>query len=325
MPRSGVSVAECPGGCQVLGLAKASLDWPIRSAVVAEAVRLGGVVSSWCCPFPLVHHLTVNAHKAVLGVFDGCRAEDKVSAFRQYREKLAEKVVIVENLADKSVVKVIRQAAGSRYFPEGRKRIRAKIARKMGGFGSCNGYMLTLTFDPKMISREAAWREVGERGSRFMRAVNLWRRRKGWSKVRGIRGLEEQPSTGYPHLHYAFPKLRYLADIGKMVEWWGQAVNSVDYSYRDSFSPVGYVCKYISKLEGWSDEALAEIWGNRSRVYSMSSDYYLVADERCVPGWVFLRTAKLAGAGRWLRELIGSHDTVLGANDLAMEVYLDSS
>lgn len=275
MPTNGVRLAESPGGCQV-GLAKAS-DWPVRSALVAEAVRLGGKVVSWSCPFPLVHLLTVNAHKAVSAVFSGdedgsgrrVKHGARVEAFQEYRDRLAEKVVIVQNRCDKSLVKVIRQANSSRYFPAGRKRMRAKIARRMGGFHSCNGYLLTLTFDPKLVSREAAWAEVGERGSRFMRALNLWRRRKGWSKVRGIRGLEEQPGTGYPHLHYAFPRLRYLADIEKMVEWWGQAVNSVDYSYRDSFSPVGYVCKYISKLEGWSDEALAEIWGNRSRVYSM--------------------------------------------------------
>jgi hypothetical protein len=237
---------------------------------------------------------------------------------------LADKVVIVQNLADKGLARVIHQADGSRYFPEGRKRIRAKIYKRMGKWSSCHGLMLTLTFDPKLISCDDAWREVGSRGSRLMDVVNVWRKREGMPRVRGIRVLELQKQTGYPHLHYVFPKLKWLCDVTKVSEWWGQAVNSVDISYKDSFNPVGYVCKYVSKLEGWSDEALSEIWLNRTRLYSMSRDYYLVADERRSPEWSFCRTARLSGAGVWFRALVGEYDTVLGANDLAMEVFIGS-
>jgi len=357
VPNSAVKFIPAFEFCQARGVVddvvvpQFELGHALDNPLVAEAVRLGCKVVSWYCPLPLVYLMTVNSHKAEFEVFDAfdgavddgndgrCHGvvdsldlpgdpvgpDVKVRAFREYREELADKVVVIQNRADSSVVKVIRQAESSRYFPEGRRRMRAKIARKMGGFYSCNGYLLSLTFDPKLISKGDAWKEVGKRGSKFINAVNMFRKRKGWEKVRGIRSVEEQPGTGYPHLHYAYPKLRYLAPIEKMVEWWGQAVNSVDFEYRDSLSPVGYVCKYISKLEGWSDEGLAEIWSNRSRVYSMSEDYYLVENERRMPEWVFTRTARLASAGRWLRELVDQYDTVLGVNDIAMKVYLDSS
>jgi len=121
-----------------------------------------------------------------------------------------------------------------------------------------------------------------------------------------------------------FPKLRWLCPIGLITEWWSQADNSVDFEYKDSFNPVGYVCKYVSKLDGWSDEALAEIWRNKTRLYSMSRDYYLVDTERRVPEWSFVRTARVQAAGRWFRELVDVYDTVLGANDIAKEVYFGS-
>ena len=291
------------------------------SPLVAEAVRMGFVVVSHQCSIPWVHLLTVNSDKAISGDF---REDSRVTAFREYRSKLADKVIIVGNLADKSMVKVIHQADSSRYFPVGRRRIRGKIYKRMGRWSSCHGLMLTLTFDPKMVSKEDAWREVGTRGSKLIEAVNVWRRREGMARVRGIRVLEVQKQTGYPHLHYVFPKLKMLAPIGRLSEWWAQAANSVDIAYKDSFSPVGYVCKYISKLEGWSDEALSEIWLNRTRLYSMSRDYYVVADERRLPEWSLLRTARLEAAGVWFRALVDEYDTVVGANDLAMEVYLGS-
>jgi hypothetical protein len=195
----------------------------------------------------------------------------------------------------------------------------------MGKWSSCPGLLLTLTFDPKGISYDDAWREVGTRGSKLMDAVNVWRVRRGMPRVRGIRVVEVQGlHTHYPHLHYVFPKLRWLCPVELMAQWWGQAVNSVDISYRDSFHPVSYVCKYISKLEGWSDEELAQIWVNRTRLYSMSRDYYLVAAERRMPEWSLVRTARLGNAGSWFRALVEEYDTVLGANDIAVEVFIGS-
>lgn len=322
MPTNISSLYKSLQGCQAPGV----------SLLVAEALRLGCRIVSRRPSLPWVHLMTVNSDKAILPDFDagqGVNArvevfQDKVEAFQDYRSKLADKVVIVQNRSDKSVVKVIRRADSSRYFPEGLRRIRAKIFKRMGKWSSCHGLMLTFTFAPELISRADAWRVVGKRGSDTMDALNVWRVRRGMPRVRGIRVLEVQKQTGYPHLHYVFPKLKWLCPIELITEWWSQAVNSVDISYKDSFSPVGYVCKYISKLEGWSDDALAEIWLNRTRLYSMSRDYYLVAEEKRLPEWSLLRTARLGAAGLWFRALVGEYDTVLGANDIALEVFIGS-
>lgn len=322
MPTNVCNDSNSGSGCQ-----------PPLSPLVAEALRLGFRIVPEQRPLPWVHLLTVNVHKADSVDFSVDVSEekasevvasedDKVVMFHEYMVELRDKVVVLENRADKSIVKVIRPSDSSRYCPEGRRRIRARISKRMGGYFSCEGFLLSLTFDPKLIDRSEAWREVGLRGRSFMNKVNTWRRRNGMSKVRGIRGLEEQPGTGYPHLHYAFPRLRWLAPITKMNEWWNQSENSVDMSYRDSFSPARYVCKYVSKMEGWSDRAMAEIWFNRTRQYSMSRDYYVVAEERRVPEWWFVRTGRLAGAGYWFRRLVDDYDTVLGANDIAMEVFI---
>ena len=267
-----------------------------------------------------VHLLRVNVGKAGNAVFDehnvsvfgGAadmgRSVDKVSAFREYRQALADKLVVIRSLSDKSRAKVICRSDSSRYFPEGRYRMKAKIVKRMGGFYSCNGLMVSATYDPKLFTIDEAWADVGSRGRRVMDNVNRWRRREGMAKVRGIKVVEVQPSTGYPHLHIAFPKLRYIAPIAKLTEWWGQADNSVDLKYRDSFSPAGYVCKYVSKLEGWDDDAMAQIWFNRTRLYSMALDYYTQPLEKRVAEWEFYSTKSRSLLS--MPELMVSFDTV---------------
>jgi hypothetical protein len=242
-------------------------------------------------PIHWVHLLRVNDGKAILGGFPAlCKdsiSVDKVSEFQGYRQGLAEKLVVIRHKSDSSRAKVICQADSSRYFSEGRYRIKARIAKRMGGFFSCNGLLLSATYDPKLLSLDEAWSDVGSRSRRFLDGLNRWRCRNGMPRVRGVRVVEAQPGTGYPHIHIAFPKLRWVAPVAKLTDWWGQAINSVDLKYRDGFSPAGYVCKYISKLEGWSDEAMAQIWFNHTRIYSMAHDYYVQPIDKRVPEWEF--------------------------------------
>ena len=42
------------------------------------------------------------------------------------------------------------------------------------------------------------------------------------------------------------------------------------------------------------------------------------------PEWSLVRTARLGDAGSWFRSLVGEYDTVLGANDIAEEVFIGS-
>jgi len=305
--RTVVSLKESVLGCQV----------PV-SPLVAEALRLGFEVVSRQPILPWVHLLRGNVGKAVSGDFQSlCKdsvSVDKVSEFLEYRQALADKLVVVRSLSDRSKAKVIRQSDSSRYFGEGRYRMKARIVKRMGGFFNTNGLLVSCTYDPKLLSLDEAWADVGSRSRSFLDNVNRWRRREGMVKVRGIRVVEAQPGTGYPHIHIAFPKLRWLAPVAKLTDWWGQAVNSVDVQYRDNFSPAGYVCKYVSKLEGWSDEAMAEIWFNHTRIYSMAHDYYIQLLDKRVPEWKFLDRYHVSVLS--MPALMCVFDTVLCDKDL---------
>ncbi|MFC1930895.1 hypothetical protein ACFLXJ_01660 [Chloroflexota bacterium] len=265
--------------------------------------------------------LTVNADKVDLG-FSG-KENNQVQGFNEYRCELANKRVLVVNLADNSIAKVVKPADASRYFPVGRKRIKAKVFKRLGRWFNCPGYLLSLTFDPKIISREDAWRLVGLLRREFMDRVNRWRKRHGMPKAKFLAVLEVQPSTGYPHVHLVFPYLKWLAPIAWMTEQWGQAENSVDYKIRDSMSPVSYVCKYISKLEGWSDLALSYLWVNRTRLYSMSRDYVLpdYSDKR-VPEWCFAGSTTRYALVKNFSSVMSRYDTMLGAEDIVEMIMI---
>jgi len=245
----------------------------------------------------------------------------QVEAFFDYLANLEDKRVLVANLIDGKMAKLVKPADASRYFPSGRKRIKGRIFKRMGRWFNCPGYLLSLTFDPGKISRADAWQQVGLLRREFMNRVNRWRKRHVLSKAKFISVIEVQPGTGYPHVHLVFPHLYKLAPIEFMTETWGQASNSVDMSYRNSLSPVSYVCKYISKLDGWGDLALSYLWANRTRLYSMSRDYVLpdYSDKR-VPEWQFRRCLSKSKATYMVVNGLGGYDTLLGADDLVNEI-----
>jgi hypothetical protein len=293
-------------------------DGLINSPLVQEIIKLGAeIVSIENLPpkSPGLDNTTVNEDKAKIGYFD------REWRFRDYRSSLAEKRVLVVNLADSSVIKVVKPADASRYFDGGRKRMKAKIFRRLGRWFNCPGLLLSATFDPKKITCDEAWRQVGLLRREFINRINRWRLRHGFTKAKFIAVLEVQKQTGYPHIHLVFSYLRYLAPVGWLVEQWGQAPNSVDIKVKDSLSPVSYVCKYITKLDGWSDEALAQIWDNGTRLYSMSRDYYLpdYSDKR-VPEWCFKCTMSLAQLTMAFPNLMENYDTMFGAEDIVERV-----
>ena len=55
--------------------------------------------------------------------------------------------------------------------------------------------------------------------------------------------------------------------------------------YADNVNIGGYVCKYITKMAGWSDEALAFLWKNKMRMYGYSRCYQLVNNQKKKPEW----------------------------------------
>ena len=95
-----------------------------------------------------------------------------------------------------------------------------------------------------------------------------------------------------------------------MTVTWGQANNSVDFKFRNSISPVSYICKYITKLDGWSDLALSYLWVNRTRLYSMSRDYTLpdYSDKR-IAEWQFELCNDVSKFPRGILNLMVKYDS----------------
>ncbi len=314
----------------------------ILTPLLQEALRVGAIIN-WkeyissragdSPPSPGFIYITVNEDKAkrphlhyvtpdkmafaVMVVGESKRVE----AFLTYLEALKDKHVLVDNLADGTLAKIVKSSDASRYFPIGRKRIKAKIFKRLGRWYNCPGLLLSLTFDPGKINRIDAWKQVGKLRREFINRVNRWRKRAGMAKAKFLSVIEAQPGTGYPHVHLVFPYLKRLAPLAYLIETWGQAPNSVDIKVKDSMSPVSYVCKYISKLEGWSSLALSYIWTNRTRLYSMSRDYVLpdYSDKR-VPEWQFRRCLNRSQVINLLTEGLGRYNTMLGADDLVNEI-----
>ncbi len=300
------------------------------SPLVYEAISLGAVVESVeetrsvpATKSPVSSgfiSLPVNVHKDNKVVLTGKEYHQRES-FRYYRENLADKRVLLDNLDDGKLAKIVKPSDASRYFPRGRKRIKARIFGRLGRWFNCPGLLMSLTFDPKKISREDAWHLVGLLRREFMRRVNIWRQRHGMTKVKVLSVIEEQPGTGYPHVHLVFPYLKWIAPMEFLTENWGQANNSVDIKVKDSMSPVSYVCKYISKLEGWSDLALSYLWTNRTRLYSMSREYVLLDySGKRITEWSFDRCLNRSQAINLVVGGLGGYNTLLGADDIVAEV-----
>ncbi len=319
--RRGIPPRRPDGGYQTMNIENEYL-----SPLVQEAIRIGAVIerveqlnttsagdspqSSGFIP------ITVNADKINETSIDVSEKEQQ-AAFRFYCEKLVDKRVLIESLADQKTAKLIKPSDASRYFPNGRKRIKARIFKRLGKWFNCPGLLLSLTFDPKKICRYDAWQLVGLFRREFISRVNRWRIRHGMPKATFLAVIEAQKGTGYPHVHLVFPHLRWLAPLDFLTETWGQAPNSVDVKTRDSMSPVSYVCKYISKLEGWSELALSYIWINKTRLYSLSRDYVLpdYSDKR-VPEWVFKRGLDRIKAAYFITNDMGGYETLIGTEDL---------
>jgi hypothetical protein len=218
--------------------------------------------------------------------------ENKIlEKYTEYIEKLKRSYVCVKSLQDKRI-RILKNANRSRYFGKGRTRIKARIKSRMGRWFYTPGVILTLTFAPDLISRENAWTSAGKMVREFMNRLNQARRNKNKKKLSYIAVIEEQTGTGYPHYHIVFPGLKWLGEIKKINEIWGQAENSVDVKYRDNIELTGYICKYVTKVSGWSELGLAYIWNNKTRLYRLSRDYTLPQYDNRVVEWQFIGSLK---------------------------------
>jgi hypothetical protein len=185
---------------------------------------------------------------------------------------------------------VIDRVSGSRYFPEGRAKIRRKIQKRMKKKKE-KGIYLVFTVDTKRYSMIEAWDNIWENFKLWRDAINIYRKRHMNAKenLRYVAVLEQHKS-GYPHLNVFFPGLRILvkqADFDKITEWWKMGgPNGVEVEReRKPQSVCSYVLKYVSKMEGWTKECFAILWHYRIRLWNMSHSFY---DEKIPSGWVLV-------------------------------------
>jgi len=182
---------------------------------------------------------------------------------------------------------MIDRVSGSRYFPEGRAKIRRKIQKRIKKQKE-RGIYLVFTVDTKKYNQVEAWDNIWENFKLWRDAINAYRKRHMGARwcLRYVAVLEQHKS-GYPHLNVFFPGLRVLIkkeDFHKIDEWWKMGSVYTDRE-RKPESACSYVLKYISKMEGWSKECFAILWHYGIRLWNMSFNFY---NEKKPSGWVLV-------------------------------------
>ena len=207
-------------------------------------------------------------------------------------DTLYNKLVTLYNPTTKEIV-TKRSITSTRYSPEGQRKLKDKINKRLGTYPAEGGILLTLTIagldtgqtSYEGMSRQEAWQRIGYAGRYFMDRVNKLRKARGLSKVkRYVAVLEDQPGRHYPHKHFWFPGLKWLGNIKEIQELWPWG--NVDEDYIDSSSPASYIIKYISKMEG-KDLMLAEMWYYRLRLFSTSRNFRYIYRDETDSGWRF--------------------------------------
>ena len=141
-----------------------------------------------------------------------------------YMENLRSKKFALVNHNEKAV-KVKLAIWSSRYHVNGQAKQKRHIKKALGHYYFKFGVMVTLTFDPKKITRVGAWSDLGYKARAFIDKINKWRESRGLSKIKGFLHVnEDQPGSGYPAPHIVFPGLRYLAPHDVVAKLWGVRV-----------------------------------------------------------------------------------------------------
>lgn len=212
------------------------------------------------------------------------KAQAALEAFKTWYEwaQSAELWAVLLRSSNRRVIKIkdIRPSKTQRYFEEGRRRIKAKVMKRLSR-RYAGGVHLVLEFDANAYSLSEAWEIVGSEVRRFVDAVNKKRKRKferhmekagvKYYKYRPLSYVKviEEHKSGYPHVHLWFPGLRWLLSKEELRGLWGHGFIDVKRAYT---SAAAYVTKYVTKLKGWSEVGLAMLWAFRIRLYSTSRD-----------------------------------------------------
>jgi len=200
--------------------------------------------------------------------------------FLVYKGRIGMTQIILNNKADRNILKLMSAKARCRYFDEGRIHISNKIRKRLGKFEKVPGLMQTLTYDPKKISKQEAWASFGKDTRQFINAVNQYRKRRGLHRSHYLWVVEVQMETGYPHVHIFFPNLRFLAPIKILTSNWSKGRANISIPKKIKTNCAGYISKYLRKMYGWTDLHQALLWSGRCRMYSFSRSFSVKVEKK---------------------------------------------
>jgi hypothetical protein len=243
----------------------------IKSPKTANTDRLDAADSSSPASVGLFKEYVNSDTREIIGIVD---------AYREHCSKLEHTPHAFLHLKHKedgsTALYRVNAASSSRYFQQGRVQMIKNISQRLDG-SQVQGVFFTLTVDAKRYTLTEAWPSMWPEFNRFKDAMNVYRKRhmNAGQGVLYLAALEPHKSH-YPHLHVYCPGLRWLIrkqDLGKLDNWWGMgSVNTKKERRQDSAR--GYILKYVSKLEGWSEVSLALLWRYKIRIYNLSHKYY---------------------------------------------------
>ncbi len=193
--------------------------------------------------------------------------------FKLYKGHIGTTNILLNKKNDISKIKIMPATCKSRYFDDGRLNIARSIKKRFGKYKKVPGLMLTLTYDPKRIDKQEAWASFGKDTRRFLNSVNQYRKRRSWKRLHYFWVVEVQKQTGYPHVHIVFPNLKWLAPIKIINGNWRQGRANIESPKQLNVNCIGYICKYLSKMKGWTDLHLALLWIGKGRMYGFSRGF----------------------------------------------------
>ncbi len=206
--------------------------------------------------------------------------------FVEYIDELAEKAILLRHVEDFNRGVIVKPSDSSRYFEGGKRKAKRNIRTRFGIHYKAPGTFCTTTYDHEKYSRWEAWQRLTKDLKRFKHDITMRYKRQGRTSPRYISVIEEQSKTGYPHVHIFYPRLEWLLKKEDVQDLWGVGWTRVEYARKVNVG--GYICKYITKMGGWSDEALAFIWKHKIRLYSYSRCYKITVEDKEPSEWGFL-------------------------------------
>ncbi len=200
--------------------------------------------------------------------------------FLEHKGRIGRTYLVVNSKEEPRKVRVMPVRWRNRYFDEGRLYMSRKMMKRLGKYERVPGLMMTLTYDPKKISKREAWANFGKDIRRFLNAINQYRRRRGWRRTHYLWVVEVQPGTGYPHVHIFFPNLRFLAPLNVLNGNWKRGRSNIEKPRKIDVNCAGYISKYLRKMRGWSDLHLALLWKGHCRMYGFSRGFSIRVEKK---------------------------------------------